>query len=233
MLWVQTSSQAEAILVLLWGIIHLHPVFLVCQTIFPLFLCDLSALLALLSHVCFLWHWEMFLLFALTLPFPPSYCSVFYLPLLVAQPLSFLSSRYISKCFVLIHILTFISHSSFTKWHVLSFSPRLFCYFSFGHPELRYQENCPFAPSLCPLSKVLQPKQDMSRRSNIFFSVFFLIYSVSLRRGVSVNGLQLANLAPHLCDGWIHWKSANLCGRNSPGENYGWIWLLCVWTQLD
>lgn len=75
---------------------------------------------------------------------------------------------------------------------------------SFGHPKLKYQEKCPFILTLCPLSKFLQPEaRKVTKVQNIILGVIFLyIQSVSDGGGISVNGLELANLAPNLCDGW-------------------------------
>lgn len=234
------SSRAtpRPILVLLWAIVHLHPVFLVCQTfLFNLFFVTFlfflpspwssqSCLFSVIER-CFCSH-----------SFSPSFTVVF-LPLITpcsASPATQFSfqhfQHWISQCSLSCIIPTL---HQMVYLHVVSTYYLLFLHplIPFGHPKLKYQETVSFSLTLCPNSKVVL-KQEKWRRSKLLFWGLFFIYSISLRWGGSVwMASSWLTKRPTSAMAGKHWNSVNVCGRNPPGGNDGWILVVCVWTQLD
>lgn len=162
-------------------------------------------------------------------PFSSSFTVVF-LPLIT--PCSASPATWISKCF-LSCLITTIHQMAYL--HVVTTFYLLFLYpfIPFGHPKLKYQEKMSFSLTLCPDSKVVL-KQERWRRSKLLFWGLFFIYSISLRwRGSVWMASSWLTKRPTSAMAGKHWNSVNVCGRNPPGGNDGWILVVCVWTQLD
>lgn len=153
-----TSSQAEA------AVGWRPDQFWSCYGVLYIFiLCPLSVRLffSLFLH-------DLSTIFAKPLLF--SVMSIFSLSL---RDVSALCSHSLSSCLVF-HLLP-ITHQSWCCLHILFVITSLF------NLKLKYQEKCPFALTRCPLSKVLQPKQEKSRRSKILFWGLLFIYSNGVR----------------------------------------------------
>lgn len=83
---------------------------------------------------------------------------------------------------------------------------------------LQLKEKCPFAPTIGLISSRKSQEGPKYHLRGYFW------YIESFTDGGDQRECPRAGQPIHLCNGW---KSKDLCGRNSPGGDRGWIWF-CV-----